>query len=401
MPVRNYFIIAPICALACACASIPDVTVSYYFPKAETQLVVTQSIGCSEKIANQHRSIRSVISVSPTTVNSADVNWLDGTNQPHKGHLRYKDLSGTFSDGDATVTLTADGRLSGINATSAGAGDTIVKNLVTVAGAALATFGAVPHGPFVASVEDRACDEVDKFAVITQAAGAAAAKPAPSVVTLTFSVAVLYDIAPDGSPAFVIDQVLSQGYGALNSRQTSIQLVPDALSQPAYDSLNAILGTRTLITLKMQSDAAHVRYLDTTLPPSVAAGAGVAIDLSRVAILNLAISGHVADLKQETQIWSAFVPAPSHTIYQLPIPKPALFGKTAFGLALSDYGSITSLHYGSSSGAQDASDAFGAVAKAMQSKSAEDRAIDVKGQADLIAQQQRLIACQLAPTQCK
>jgi len=78
-------------------------------------------------------------------------------------------------------------------------------------------------------------------------------------------------------------------------------------------------------------------------------------------------------------------------------PSPAAFGKTAFGVGLSDYGSITSLHYGATNGAPDAA---GAIAKA-QPKTAEDKANDIKGQADLIAQQQRLITCRVSPQTCK
>jgi hypothetical protein len=397
MSIRNS-LMTILCALASGCASVPDVTVSYYFPKAETQLTVTQTVGCSEKIQNKHRLIRSVISAAATTTNSADVDWLvDG--KPRQGHFSYKAMNGTLSDGDATVTLTADGRLAGINATSTGQGDTIIKDLVTIAGTIAAFGGPPPRGPFVATVEDQACDEVDKYAANTQTTAAPPAKPAPPTVTLTYSVAVLYDVGADNSPALVVDQTFSPGYERVTGRQSSVDLVPDAVSKSAYDALRAILSDRMVTKLLLRTDAPHLRYQDTVV--HTATGEGVPLELVRVAMMNVAITGHVGDVVRETQIWSGLVLAPTHNTYQLPVPTPATFGKTAFGLALSDSGTITSLHYGSNTGVPDTADAFGAIAKALQPKSPADRAKDIQGQADLIAQQQRLISCEVKPAQCK
>ena len=57
-----------------------------------------------------------------------------------------------------------------------------------------------------------------------------------------------------------------------------------------------------------------------------------------------------------------------------------------------------SLHYGETNGAPDATDAVGQIAKALQPK---NKANALKGQADFIAQQQRLIGCQVSPATCK
>src|SRR6185437_15049637 len=97
-----------LCLLLTACASIPDVTVSYYFPKAETQFTVTQTIGCTPKPDPKTkdpdpREIRSVISVAVATTNSADLDWMDkDLTTHHQGHVIFKSLNGTFTDADAT-----------------------------------------------------------------------------------------------------------------------------------------------------------------------------------------------------------------------------------------------------------------------------------------------------------
>jgi hypothetical protein len=396
MTIRKLVSATLICLLVAGCASIPDVTISYYFPRAETQITVTQTIGCSQKVADTHRVIRSVISVAPATANSADVEWMEN-GAPRKGHFHYKDMSGTFTDGDATVTLTPDGRLSGVNATSSGQGDAIVKNLITVAGAVAAFGGLRQEHPFVPNSDDKACDVIDHFASLAPPAGGDAKAP-PSTVTLLFAVSIFYEVAVDGTPTFKIDQVSSQGYESLTTPQTQITLVPDDLSKPAYNALRGIFGNKPSITLTMQSNANSVRYLDAV---PLTTEAKKTIEMTRIAVLNIAVTGYVADLSKPAQIWSAFVPAPTHIVYPLPIPSAPFFGKTAFGVGISDYGSITNLHYGSTSGAADASDAFGAIAKALQPQSAGDQAKVVQGQADLIAQHTRLITCQVTPTQCK
>jgi hypothetical protein len=151
--------------------------------------------------------------------------------------------------------------------------------------------------------------------------------------------------------------------------------------------------------LVLRSQQPDLRYLDTASFAGVTGSS--TLELTRVAVMNVAVTGHVADLIRETQIWAASIPAPTHQPYSLPIPSPATFGKTAFGLALSDYGSITSVHYGSNTAAPDIADAFGSIATALKPRTTADRAKELQDQADLIAQQQRLVACQTTPAQCK
>lgn len=409
-----------LCLILTGCATIPDVTVSYYFPKAETIFTVTQTIGCTPKETDpkkpkKHRQIRSVMSVAATTTNSADVEWMDEdpnshAKTPHMGHFRFKALNGTFVDGDATVTMTPDGRLSGINSTTGGQADAVVKSLITVAGvvvpvvATLAVGRPNPAEQIEIQKADDACEMIDKWSVITQAGTLdptkEPGKTAPSLLTLTYSVAVNYDAPKGGSPKLVVDQNLSPAYedAVYRGPQRAITLIPDAVSKPAYDALSGILQDRMVTTLEVASTESNLRYLD---PPTSAGNENNTLEVSRVALVNLDVKGHVADLKKETQIWAGAIPVPTRQTVKIPIPTPAMAGKTAFGLALSDYGSITSVHYGSNSGAPDTSDALGAIATALKPKSTADRASDIQAQADLIAQQQRLITCQADRTQCK
>jgi hypothetical protein len=392
MPLWKAGLIAAALVLS-GCATIPDVTVHYYFPRAKTQFAVTQTIGCSPKVEGQHRIIRSVITVTPTITNGADVDWKNADGSPRQGVLRYRAFRGTFDDADATVALTSDGRLASINATSAGQGDTIVKNLVTVAGAVL--LSPARSGPFVETVEDRACAQVDKYSVV------AADPKSASVVTLNYSLTITYLVVTGTDPTFAVDLVSSPGYGDQPGNLKKINFVPDAASKPVFEALQNVLGERMGTVLKMLSSQTDLRVMTSTTPTSVTSADEIPLELNKVAVVNLEVDGHAGDMQQWGQIWGGPVPVPMRETYQVPIPSPTAFGKTAFGIGLSDYGSITTLHYGDTNGAPDATDAMGQIAKALQPKTAEDKANAIKGQADLIAQQQRLIGCEVSPSTCK
>jgi hypothetical protein len=152
-------------------------------------------------------------------------------------------------------------------------------------------------------------------------------------------------------------------------------------------------------TLKVVTTKADQRVMTSTAPTT--SGGGFPLELNKVAVVNLAIDGHAGDMLQSTQIWGGAVLIPMRETYQIPIPSPAMFGKTAFGISLSDYGSVTSLHYGETDGASEAMGAVGQIANVLKPKTTEDAINELKGQADLIAQQQRLIGCEVSPLTCK
>ena len=381
------------------CATIPDVTVPYYFPRSKTQFVVTQTIGCSKITKGQHRTLGAVMSAVPTTVNEADVEFPALTDQekndhaPHQGHFQYAAFKGALDDSDVTVTLTPDGRLSSINGTSAGQGGTVITDLVTIATAAVAL------GPASADKEeteaDKACALVDKYSGVP----AAGDSKGVSVITLTYTVSIYYNIASGADPTISPAPVSSPGYPTGPS--VKIELLPDPGSKPAYEALQKVLHDKMNNYLTITSKKEDVRVLRPAYPMLSDFTSKSTLELNKVATVQLAVLGHVGDMSLENTIWAGSVAAPMRMTYGIAIPAPNIFGKTAFGISLSDSGSVTSLHYGTTNGAPDAASAVGAIAKALQAKTPEDKANELKGQADLIAQQQRLATCQVDPTSCK
>ena len=103
-----------------------------------------------------------------------------------------------------------------------------------------------------------------------------------------------------------------------------------------------------------------------------------------------------------SQIWSDSVPAAQFgTTYTLPIPAPATFGKQTFAASFAESGALTSVQYVSNTGAGQVLNVFNSALTAAQGQTTEQKAAEVKAQADLIAQQQRLVQCIADPKSCK
>jgi hypothetical protein len=105
-------------------------------------------------------------------------------------------------------------------------------------------------------------------------------------------------------------------------------------------------------------------------------------------------------LAKGSSIFSTNIALPQSTTYELAIPKAAVFGKQSFSLTLAESGAVTSVDYGKLSGASGALNAATSAVGAAAPESTANKAAEVKSQADLIAQQQRLVRCQAQPDKC-
>jgi hypothetical protein len=375
------------------CAATPKGTTSYYFPKAETQILITQTLSCNAKADTLHE----VVTVTPTTVYSSDLSVAPAKFTP-------SNLDGTFSDTDTGFTFTDDGRLSGLNVTTTGQGGTILKDVLGVVKAAglVATGGPAP--PFDATaackiIADTAAKNKPVAGKDPKAAAPAAGADSLPTVTLTYAGLLKYGrtAAPDPD-----DKTVSLGIKgtSTDTPRSNLQILPDASSVSLVNSLHGhvphlefdvVIGTSTRYAAARWDGASTDAIL---------------LKLNSAALVDLTIMGPVGDLSSFDVVWKGAVAVPLTTdkdLFQLPIPKAALFGTHKFVLALSQYGSINKLEY-STSGSSDAADALGslgsAVGGALKKPSASDQASAIQAQADLIYQQQRLVICQADPTKC-
>ncbi|KQV49206.1 hypothetical protein ASC95_16390 [Pelomonas sp. Root1217] len=328
------------------CASIPDVTVSYRPVTWSVQVATAHTITCT----NDRKYFMVAGGATYTPAYSADTARA-------AFEIQLKKLDRFYADSDFSLSFTDDGRLKSINQSTTGQGETITKAFVGVV-TAVAAFQAeaLPStaGPQPASI----CAIVRKWNV-----------PAP-------------DHLPQVS--------LTQNGRFAGAGNLSLEVPPE--QQALFTELKkAGLDLAATARAELVGDALQ----PVARPASAVAEGEVAVTLQQVTTLKLSAT----DARGEN-LGGKRIPVPlKDKDFMLPIPKPALFGKQTFQLAVAESGRITSLGYGSTSGAAGA---LGAVAVVAGEPITEDnaRAAAAKAAADLIAQQQRLANCLLKPTEC-
>jgi hypothetical protein len=303
--------------------------------------------------------------------------------------LRPKDLSGPFTDTDLTLNFTDDGRLSSINLTNTGQGTAIIKDVITVAKAALAPAAA----PGAVYNPKQACATIAKSGAKSGSGGG------PATLTLTYSGSFQYGKrSSQGDGTFSLGIQPVPGPNLANT----LTIEPDAGSTTLYnDLLHNIpkLGFSVQIG-SMPTKLASARW------EGASSSTDVLITLNSVANAEISVIGPIGDLQNADLVWKGQVYVPltgSGDLFSVPIPKAALFGTMKFSLSLSSYGSINKISY-AHTGAVDAADAAGAlggaVAGALKKPTEAEQASAIQAHADLIYQQQRLVICKANPASC-
>jgi hypothetical protein len=260
--------------------------------------------------------------------------------------VRIKELERWSSDSEMAMTLTEDGRIKSINQSNTGQGEGIVKSAVSLVAA-------------VAGMSKRDDADLSECKVVEDWGGG---KP----VTLTYRLTVdsangpirnALEISPDSADLY---QLLAGQLPALEaSVSASVPIQPSALHNPPANGVS-----HGVVLMEFQSTG----YADVEI------------------------------FSNRKKLGSAVVVVPLASRYQVPVPKAALFGKQSFAMSAAESGAVTSVSYGKSVGASGALNALGAIAG---TQTASTKAAEVKAEADLIAQQQRLVTCQTKPADCK
>ena len=345
-----------------SCSSMPDVTASYYFPKTSISVHVVRTFACN---AAEETFTTSAVTAAVTHVADLD-----------KRHtIVLKSLNGTLSDADVQLQLYEDGRLKGINATTTGQAEAVIKPLVAVAAAA---FGATLSTPDAAK-------------------GACSYSADPSKpITLTFTRELDFsDIGtktPDGAEKLTSDQVID----------------PDPDSKPAFDKIHDALGYACvrIEKLALKPDAAGKLIADVPgFENTTDTSNTVELQLqqpARVALKVWSSPDNSCSFRSNTKpIWTGQGEvAQLGTPYQLPMPKAVLFGKLQFSIALAESGAVTTLQYTKQAAAPSVAAAAQDISGHLTPETAAQKAADLKAESDIIAEQQRLIRCRADPTKC-
>lgn len=337
-----------------ACASLPPVTVQYYPTAGSTEVKVLETLTCTPDGSR----VIAAYALKPETryfrVPGED---------PHQIELRG--VIPPWSDGTAGFTFYGDGRLKSINSTATGRGEEIVNAGVGfITAAAGAGFVSTPHGLVgdpLAPPPTHPCE------FIRGADG-------KGVVTLEHTATIPHaDLKGDQWPLQVPLR--------LNSRDDAIRSVFGALS------------ALRLAVSEPQSIEPPAAYTGPENPRDV-----VMLHLNHTASAELILTA-ASSSGSSDRLTSTIIVARADT-YDLPLPRAAPFGESIVSLGLEESGAITALSYGTKSGIAGAANAGTGILGLYAVDSAAVQAAEVKGEADLIAQLQRLARCRADPAGC-
>jgi hypothetical protein len=327
-------------SLLAGCATLPDATVNYYLAQSNIRFKVIRTVAC-----DANATLIIINAATPTVTHSADRSQLVP--------VRLVDMKGSLSDTDIKFDLYEDGRLKGINASSTGEGEAILKTAISIvqAGSVFGWQGGKSY--------------VDECALIKTFGGD---KP----LTLSYEGAVDITKTPADKQELKPD---------------------DATGVYATLLVSAIGGVCAFVEATAQGNA----------PVLYAAKVGdVMLQARQPGVAKIRVTaGTIDGCKGIGDVWTGELPvAQIGKPYQLPLPMPIVFGKQAFGAAFAESGALTSLQYTSNTGLGQALNVTGAAVTAVQGEAGQ-KAAQLKAEADLIAQQQRLAQCLADRTTCK
>ncbi|MXO58557.1 hypothetical protein GRI89_03245 [Altererythrobacter salegens] len=321
------------------CAHTPDVTVGYYLPKSDVSFKVIRTVAC-DKDSNPIVAT----AVTPTVKHTADMS--------SRKTVALSGLRGALSDTDVKFEFFEDGRLSGLNANSTGQGEAILKTVMTIASTVLGTDAGTGKYP-------KECGEINSVG---------GGKP----LTLTYEGSV--DLTKSSTDA----QVLG----------------PDPTSAYYATKFHEIVGNVCAFVTGSESPQAPAEFQSRS--------GNVLLDLRQPGTVSIKLSAGPADDCKGNEIWNSQVTvAQFGTPYQLPIPAAAVFGKQQFAISIAESGALKSVQYVSNTGAGQVLNLGNETLAALQGDTTVQKLAEVRAEADLIAQQQRLVGCLADPTTCK
>lgn len=320
------------------CASLPDAKIRYYLPKTSISANVVVTLACSEKAG-----LVAAYAANPKVSHTAD---LDAQRE-----INLEQLQGWFSDSDIKVEFYPDGRIKTVGGSSTGQGEAILTSVQTIMGTLAGLHASDENRNEVCQIIDRYTDD-------------------DTPLSITYSGKVDMTAANNTQPL-----VAAQGV-----RHISRQLEP-------------YLGQICVHTGTMSAGKPRTIEYEPKLGDPV-------IEVIAPGRANFSIK--VGSECDGTPIWDGSVAyAQAGEIYAVPLPKPTLFGKRALVLSLSESSEVSSIQFTSATGASQALNALSGVYDATKGETTAETAAATKAEADLIAQQQRLVACVAYPEACK
>lgn len=331
--------------LIVGCAANPKLALNYYLAKTDINIKITRTAMC-----NTQNNIFVASSAEIKPIHSADLS--------SPKHFNLHDLNGRFANTDLTTTFYEDGRLKGINSTSTGQGQAIITSGIKLASGLLGGVGIVPL-------------ELDpQF---------------PDICTYI-----------NGGDTVKRDKTLSLTYEVtLNDKSLTAAVVkPNWESNAAHIKLQPAIG---VVGYAFGDDQSPINPVT---EPSNSNLDMVKISMRQPAISSVAIIAS-KDENLTDVIFNGVVPiAHRGSNYSLPVAKSALFGTQRFSLEVAESGAVVKIGYGADTGITQVLGAADGALSSFSGQTTAEKAAEAKAEADLIAQQQRVVRCRAEPASC-
>lgn len=338
-------LLASISSTIFGCAKMPDAIVNYYLPESKVVISANQTVSC---IDESNPIVKTDVTFVP--IYSANLN--------QQKTIDFSKLDTLYAGGEATLVLTDDGRLSSFNTTATGVGGEVIDTIISLID--------------ILGVREEPAKSEDACKIVNKLAGKTKDIQNPLSIVLTSMVTFSGD---NTSPN-------------INATPFKIKEYPESI----YKEISPALG-------ELSIEGKLARTVTPTLSAKKVTGQAIALLEPAIVTLEVTQKGPVA--ANETK-YTASVSVPQlGTDYMVPIPNPPLFGEMVLELSLSESGKINSLKYGSVSGAENAGTSLSALHDHFGSQTDEEKAKELKAQADIMAQQQRIVICKATPSLCK
>lgn len=386
------------------CASVPKVVQTYYFPLAQQDVAIVQTMGCTitpvkapSKKSKAHTTPAKYISTGPYSTATATVTTTYIADYSKRYTWDYTSVDNAFGDEDIAIGVTDDGRLSSINATGAGEGAAIITSAATVASVAT---GITPKAVAanVAPVS-HACQMIQEYGTTSGNAN----PQGGTVYTLTLNYKLRVQTKFDQTawaPAGEIIVYAPDGTTSKSGWNTPIPIPLNSGANPVPDKqLSGVAGNFTLTITRISEQPGS--NADPALQPAWTSDSSIpSVAVPAIAELNASVSGPTANMKGSARFYDENVLAPTSTPVYIPVPTAPTFGKIATTAQFGPSGVVEKLEYNKAAALSDLIGSGAQIYNQLQPQTTAQKAAAVQAQADLIYQQQRLVTCELSAANC-
>lgn len=380
---KNIISIIAFTFLLGGCASAPDINLGYYVPKVSSTLTTSATFWCTTDSSNQY-SLHQNVSHSLKHKYSEDLENLYFIN-PDK-------IEGVFTSSEFSMTYNGS-RLGSLTAKSVGEGDKVIDAAIAAVG--LFKSNVVVQGANSSDMNN-ACLDIKNHGTQVKLADSTI----KIFATITNEMSISYKQISGAA------KVVGHEFDCTDTSVEALCESSDIYKADENSSINVNLFKKYIIPPKVkikigkqpiiiqQYDSKCTSYTDQKYISCLTdENEIVSRQPRKVSISVENDSGNVLLAKVPLAV-------PQYgKIFTLPIQHGALFGGTTSSITFAEDGTVKEIQYNTTGGTESLGTAVSKASDTLKTSS-EERAAELKSEADLLYQKQRLEKCKVSPSTC-